>query len=153
MPNTYSKIYLQFVFAVKYRLSLIQKPYKEDLQRYITGRVQNRNSKMLPISCMPDHTHLFIGYKPTTYIPDFIKEIKVESNEFINSKNWIKGNFCWQDGYGVFSYSERDIDRVIKYINNQESHHANTSFRKEYTKFLEKFKVEFDEKYLFEFYD
>jgi REP element-mobilizing transposase RayT len=144
---------LQFVFAVKHRLSIIKKPYKEELQRYITGLVQNRNSKMLAISCMPDHTHLFIGYKPSTYIPDFIKEIKVESNGFINSKNWVRGKFCWQDGYGVFSYFHSDIDRVIKYINNQEAHHANISFKEEYKIFLEKFRVEFDEKYLFEFYD
>jgi REP element-mobilizing transposase RayT len=153
MPNTYSQIYLQFIFAVKHRLSLIPKVHKEELHRYITGLVQNRNSKMLAINCMPDHTHLFIGYKPSTYIPDFIKEIKVESNEFINSKNWVRGKFSWQDGYGVFSYSQSEIGRVIKYIKNQETHHAKTSFRQEYTKFLEKFQVEFDVKYLFEFYN
>lgn len=105
MANTFSKIYLQFVFAVKHRNALIAKEHKEELHKYITGLVQNRKAKMLAVNCMPDHTHLFVGYKPTVLISDFIKEIKVESNEFINDKKWVKGRFGWQEGYGVFSYS------------------------------------------------
>ncbi len=97
MANTFSKIYLRFVFAVKNRESLIAKEHKEELHKYITGLVQNRKAKMLAIHCMPDHTHLFVGFKPTILISDFVKEVKVESNEFINNKNWIKGKFNWQE--------------------------------------------------------
>jgi putative transposase len=86
MANTFSQIYLQFVFSVKNRESLISKYNKEELHKYITGLVQNRKAKMLAIHCMPDHLHLFVGFKPTILISDFVKEIKVESNEFINSK-------------------------------------------------------------------
>ena len=153
MANTFSQIYLHFVFAVKHRQSLIPKEHKEELHKYITGLVQNRNAKMLSVHCMPDHTHLFVGPKPIVYIPDFIKEIKVESNEFINDKKWGKGRFAWQEGYGVFSYSHSHIDRVIKYIMNQETHHQRKTFRQEYHQLLEKFEIPFEEKYLFDFFD
>jgi REP element-mobilizing transposase RayT len=153
MPNTFSQIYLQFVFAVKGRQSLIAKENKEELHKYITGLVQNRKAKMLAINCMPDHTHLFVGFKPTVLISDFVKEIKVESNEFIREKKWIKGKFNWQNGYGVFSYSHSHIDRVIKYVLNQELHHKKKTFRQEYHEFLKKFSIPFEEKYLFNFLD
>jgi REP element-mobilizing transposase RayT len=153
MANTFSQIYLQFVFAVKARRSLIARANKEELHKYITGLVRKRNSKMLAVHCMPDHAHLFVGFKPTMSIADFIKEIKVKSNEFINDKKWIRGNFSWQEGYGVFSYSHSHIDGVIKYIMNQEAHHRTKTFKEEYHKLLEKFHVPFEEKYLFEFFD
>lgn len=151
MPNTYSQIYFQFVFAVKNRENLISSNYREELQRYMTALVQNRNSKLLAIYCMPDHTHLFVGIKPTVRISDFIKEIKVESNEFINSKKRIKGRFSWQEGYGVFSYSHSQIDAVVKYVLNQEIHHQKKKFKQEYYELLKEFEIPFEEKYLFEF--
>ena len=153
MPNTFSQIYLQFVFAVQHRQNLIPREHKEELHKYITGLVQNRKAKMLAINCMPDHVHLFVGFKPTVLISDFVKEIKVESNEFINNKDWVKGKFNWQEGYGVFSYSQSHIDAVIKYILNQEKHHQKKTFRQEYHELLEKFEVPFEERYLFDFLD
>jgi putative transposase len=153
MANTFSQIYLQFVFAVKYRQALIKKENKEELHKYITGLVQRRKSKMLAVNCMPDHTHLFVGFKPTTPIADFIKEIKVESNEFINNKKWTNQKFNWQEGYGVFSYSRSHIDPVVKYVLNQEKHHQKKTFRQEYQLFLDKFEIPFDERYLFDFFD
>lgn len=86
-------------------------------------------------------------------ISDFIKEVKVESNEFINSKRWTPGRFSWQEGYGVFSYGQSQVDAVIKYIRNQEIHHKKVTFKSEYHAMLEKFRVEFDEKYSFDFID
>jgi putative transposase len=151
MANTFSQIYLQFVFAVKHRQSLIPQQHKEELHKYITGLVQNRKAKMLAVHCMPDHIHLFVGFKPVMSIADFVKEIKVESNEFINSKKWTKEKFSWQEGYGVFSYSQSHIDAVVKYVLNQEQHHRKQTFKDEYKDFLEKFKIEYDEKYLFDF--
>ncbi|MFD2146935.1 IS200/IS605 family transposase [Mucilaginibacter antarcticus] len=87
MANTFSQIYLQFVFAVQNRQCLIPQNHKQELHKYITTLVQNRKAKMLAINCMPDHVHLFVGFKPTISISDFVKEIKVESNEFINAQN------------------------------------------------------------------
>jgi len=150
MANTFSQIYLQFIFAVQGRHSLIQKKYKEDLHKYITALVQARKTKMLAIHCMPDHTHLFVGFKPSVLISDFVKEIKVKSNEFIKAKKWVKGNFSWQDGYGVFSYGHSQIDSVCKYILNQEAHHRKKTFKQEYYEFLEKFAISYDERYLFD---
>jgi len=151
MPNTFSQIYLQFVFAVSQRRSLIPREHKEELHKYITGLVQRRNAKMLAVHCMPDHVHLFVGFKPTSSISDFVKEIKVESNQFINSKKWVDGKFKWQEGYGVFSYSPSHVDTVVKYVLNQEEHHHSKSFKVEYFEFLKKFNITFDEKYAFDF--
>ena len=151
MANTFSQIYLQFVFAVRNRESLISKDHKEELHKYITALVQNRKAKMLAINCMPDHVHLFVGFKPTVLISDFVKEIKVESNEFINCKQWIKGKFSWQEGYGVFSYSHSHIDRVVKYVLDQEIHHQKKTFKQEYLALLEKFDIVFEERFLFDF--
>jgi len=153
MPNTFSQIYLQFVFAVKHRQYLIPKEHKEELHKYFTGLVKNRNAKMLAVNCMPDHTHLFVGFKPNVLISTFVKEPKVESNEFINTKKWVKGKFCWQEGYGVFSYSHSHIDGVIKYIMNQEKRHKKVNFKEEYHDFLKKFDILYEEGYLFEFFD
>ncbi|WP_336514650.1 IS200/IS605 family transposase [Pollutibacter soli] len=151
MPNTNHQIYLQFVFAVKFRYALIPKQNKEEIHKYLTGLVQHRNAKMLAVHCMPDHCHLFVGYHPAKHIPDFVKEVKNESNEFINQRRLSRGKFAWQEGYGVFSYSRSQIDSVIKYVNNQEIHHRKKTFREEYLQLLQKFNVDFDEKYLFDF--
>ena len=153
MANTFSQIYLQFVFAVKNRESLISKDNKEELHKYITALVQKRNAKMLAINCMPDHTHLFVGFKPNILISDFIKEVKVESNEFINSKQWVKGKFSWQEGYGVFSYSHSHIDSVVKYVLNQERHHQKKNFKQEYLEMLQKFDIAFEDRFLFDFFE
>ena len=151
MANTYSQIYLQFVFAVKDRENLIPKEHKEVLHKYFTGLVQNRKTKMMAVHCMPDHAHLFVNFNPAVLISDFVKEIKVESNELINRKKWVSNRFSWQEGYGVFSYSQSHIDSVVKYILNQEKHHQSKSFRQEYYEFLRKFEIPFEEKYIFDF--
>lgn len=153
MANTYFQIYLHFVFSVKCRKYLIDRKHKEELHKYITGLVQNRKAKMLAVHCMPDHIHIFVGFDPSVLIADFMKEIKVESNEFINGKKWLKARFSWQHGYGVFSYSRSQISNVISYINNQEKHHQSKSFRQEYLTMLQKFDVEYEERFLFDFFD
>ena len=148
MANTYSQMYLQFVFAVKYRESLIQPAWKEDLYKYITGVVQNNKHKLIAINGMPNHLHLFVGYKPHQSIPDLLQDVKWSSSHWINNKNLVEGHFRWQEGYGSFSYSQSHIDRVVKYILNQERHHKQKSFRKEYIQLLKKFNVEFDERFI-----
>lgn len=151
MPNTYSRIYIQIVFAVKGRENLISKNNREELQRYMTGIVQNRGQKMLAVFCMPDHAHLLIGIKPSISISDLVRDIKTGSSNFINDCNWVKGKFNWQEGFGAFSYSKSQIDIVVKYILNQEEHHRKTTFKQEYLDFLQKFEIDYSEKYLFEF--
>jgi len=153
MPNTYTQLYIQFVFAVKGRESLIQQEWKQELYKYITGIVQNNKSKLLAINGVSDHVHVFIGYKPSVSIPDLVKDIKVASSFWINGNKRTKMKFNWQEGYGAFSYSRSHIDAVCKYIQNQESHHQKKTFKEEYLEFLKQFEVEYEEKYLFEFID
>ena len=108
---------------------------------------------MLAINGMPDHIHIFIGYKPVTSIPDLVKDIKVASNLWTKENNLTNYNFAWQDGYGAFSYSRSQVDKVCRYIQNQERHHKKRTFREEYIAFLKQFEIEYDERYLFDFFD
>ncbi|MCK9211629.1 MAG: IS200/IS605 family transposase [Ignavibacteriaceae bacterium] len=150
MPNTYSQIYIQIVFAVKGKQNLIPKDNREELHKYITGIVQNRGQKMLAIFCMQDHTHVFIGLQPSIAISDLVRDIKAGSSKFINDNKWMKGKFNWQEGFGAFSYSRSHIDNVVHYILNQQEHHKKKSFREEYIEFLTKYAIDYNEKYLFE---
>ncbi|MGW8123664.1 IS200/IS605 family transposase [Roseivirga echinicomitans] len=150
MPNTYTQIYIQIVFAVKGRENLIQPINKESLHKFMTGIVKNRGQKLLAVHCMPDHTHLFIGLEPDISISDLVRDVKAGSSKFVNENNWIQGKFNWQVGYGAFSYSRSQIDSVVKYINNQVDHHKKRSFKEEYIDFLNKFNIEYEEKYLFD---
>jgi putative transposase len=151
MPNTYAQLYIQFVFAVKGRESLIKSEWKDDLYKYITGIIQNNKSKLIAINGVSDHIHIFIGYKPSISIPDLVKDIKVASSLWVKEKKLTTGKFNWQEGYGAFSYGSSQVDAVCRYIINQEHHHKTKTFKEEYTEFLQQFKVEYDEKYLFEF--
>ena len=150
MANTYSQIYIQIVFTVKGRQNLITREHREELHKYITGIVRNRDQKMLSIFSMPDHTHLLVGLKPSIAVSDLVRDVKADSSNFINEKKWLRGKFNWQEGFGAFSYSRSQLDNVIKYILNQEKHHKKKTFREEYVGFLKKFEIDYDEKYLFE---
>lgn len=150
MPNTYTQIHVQIIFAVKGRQNLIPKNRREDLQKYITGIVNKRRQKLLSIFCMPDHTHILVGMKSDVSVADLTRDIKAGSSKFINDNRWVKGKFSWQEGYGAFSYSRSHVESVIKYILNQEEHHKVKSFKEEYLEFLRKFEIQYDEKYLFE---
>jgi REP element-mobilizing transposase RayT len=150
MSNTYSQIHIQIVFAVKGRQNLVSRQYREEIHKYITGIVQQRNQKMLAIFCMPDHLHLLIGLRPIMALADLVRDIKASSSNFIKSKGWIRGEFCWQEGFGAFSYSQSQVHTVIQYILNQEEHHQKTSFREEYYQLLREFEIEFNDRYLFD---
>ena len=152
MPNTYSQIYIQIVFAVKNRENLIQPAFKEELQKYITGIITNRNQKLFAINCMPDHTHIFVSITPSISISDLVRDIKSVSSGFINENKWISGKFRWQEGFGAFSYSPKHVDFVVKYILEQEEHHKKNTFKEEYLHFLRKANIEYKDEYLFEFY-
>lgn len=149
MANTYSQIYIQIVFAVKGRENLIKKENREELHKFITGIVSNREQKLLAIFAMPDHVHILVGMKPNISISDLVRDIKAGSSKFINDNKWINGKFNWQEGYGAFSYAKSNTDNVIKYILNQEEHHKEKTFKNEFLEFLEKFEIDCDSKYLF----
>jgi len=150
MPNTYSQIYIQIVFAVYGRENLIRPEFREELHKYIAGIIEKRGQKLLAIFCMPDHTHLLVGIRPSIAISDLVRDIKTGSSNFINHKKWIRGRFNWQEGFGAFSYSRSQIGDVSNYILSQESHHKDRSFKNEYLSLLKKFGIDFREEYLFE---
>lgn len=153
MPTTYSQIYIQIVFSVKGRQHFIQEYFRENLQRYITGIIKEKKQKPMAIYCMPDHTHILVSMNPDLSISDLVRDIKSNSNSFIKNNKWAGENFNWQGGFGAFSYSKSQLDQVVKYILNQPEPHKRKTFREEYIDFLNKFEIEYDEKYLFEFYD
>ena len=148
MANTYTQLYIQLVFAVQNRVSLVQPEWEDELYKYITGIVQNNGHKLIAINGMPNHIHVFIGYKPHQLLPDLLQDIKGSSSGWINRKRFVRGKFRWQESYGAFSYSHSQIDSMVKYIMNQKQHHKTTSFREEYIEFLNSFKVNYNERYI-----
>ncbi len=150
MANTFSQIYLHIVFAVKNRTSLIKPEWKEELYKYITGITKNNGHKLIAINGTANHLHIAMGYKPHQLIPDLLQDIKGHSSKWINEKNFVRGKFSWQAGYGAFSFSHSQLDVVIKYINNQKQHHKKKSFGEEYIELLQRYNVAFDEKYILE---
>lgn len=150
MADTFSKIYIQTIFAVQGRLNLISNKNKDELYKYITGIVTNKGQKLIRINGLPDHIHILIGLKPSIALSDLVRDIKSNSSTFINRKRWIRGKFNWQEGYGAFSYGHSQLDRVIRYIDNQESHHRKTTFKEEYLNLLKRFNIEYNHEYLFD---
>ncbi len=149
MANTYTQIHLQAIFAVKKRTGLIQNEWKDELYKYITGIIQSYDHKLLAINGMPDHLHLFFGMRPIQSLSDLMQHIKQDSSRFINQKKFINEKFEWQEGFGAFSYSKSQASNVIAYVQNQETNHRKITFLDEYKKFLEKFEVDFEERYIF----
>ena len=153
MPNTYSQILIQIVFAVEGRQNLINENNRQELQRYITGILAKRGQKVLAIFCMPDHIHIVIGLTPTASLSDLVRDVKSGSSAFINRSGWIRGTFRWQEGFGAFSYSRSQLNDVVRYVNEQKDRHSKRSFKDEYHTMLRKFEIEYDEKYVFDFYE
>jgi putative transposase len=146
MANTYHQIYLQTVFAVKYRKAVIDKKWKEKLFAVIGSLINETNCKTI----IEDHVHCFPGLKPVVSVSELMKTVKAKSSKYINDYKLTEERFEWQEGYGVFSYSQSQLDKVYKYIQHQEEHHKKQTFRDEYLGFLKKFKVEYDEQYIFQ---
>jgi REP element-mobilizing transposase RayT len=153
MPGTFSQVYIQLVFAVKGRENLIGQSWKTELHKYIAGIIKGKEQKSIIVNGMPDHVHIFVGLRPSMAISNLTRDIKNNSSNFINDHKFVKGRFAWQAGYGAFSYSHSHIEKVYDYILNQEKHHKKKTFKEEYLGFLKKFEIEYDEKYLFEWYD
>ena len=149
MANTYTKIYIHYVFAVQNRLSLIQSKWKDDLHKYMMGIVEQQGHKLLQIGGMPDHIHVFVSMSPKQSPSDLMADVKRSSSLWINDKRLVMGKFSWQEGYGAFSYGKSQIPDMVNYIENQEKHHTRRTFIEEYLEFLKLFEIEYDERYVF----
>jgi putative transposase len=150
MANTYYQIYIQAVFAVKYRDSLIAEEWRSKLFSVIGNLINETGCKTIIVNGVEDHVHCLIGLKPNISISDLMKIVKAKSSKFVNDNQLSKSRFSWQEGYGAFSYSKSQIDSVYKYIQNQKEHHKKQTFNDEYLNFLNKFNVAYEEKYTFE---
>jgi len=153
MANTYTQLFVQYIFAVQGRENLIKEQNRDELEKIMCGLATKQKSKPLAIFCNPDHTHIFLGIHPTVSISKLIEQVKAGSSKWINDKNYFAGHFSWQDGYGAFTYSKSQTDKVVKYILNQPEHHKKRCFKDEYLSFLKKFDIDYDPRYLFEWYD
>lgn len=150
MADTYSKIYVHVIFAVKGRQNLIAPKWEDEIYSFITGIIRNKAQKLIRINGMPDHLHLLIGIKPDVALSELVRDIKSNSSRFINEKGWIHGKFEWQQGFGAFSLGHSQLPSAINYIENQKVHHKKSTFKEEYLNFLKKYEVEYNPQYLFQ---
>ena len=152
MAGTFSKIYIQLIFAVKGRDKAIGYSWEEQLYKYISGIVANKQQKLIAVNGMPDHIHLLIGMKPNCSLSALVREVKKSSTEFIKRERLVPFRFQWQEGFGAFSYSHSQLDAVVDYIMSQKEHHRKRTFREEYIGFLHRFSIDHQEEHLFEWY-
>lgn len=150
MANTYTQLYFHVVFAVKGRQNLISIQWKDELYKYIAGIINNKSQKLLIINGMPDHVHLLLSSSPNFNLSTLIGEVKSNSSRWINENRYVRGKFAWQIGFGAFTVSQSQLTVVTNYIKKQEIHHKTKSFREEYIEFLEAYKIDYDDKYIFE---
>ena len=150
MANTYHQIYLQMVFAVKYRNAVINKEWKPKLLGVIGNLINEANCKTIIVNGVEDHVHCFIGLKPVVSVSELMKTVKAKSSKYVNDHSLTKERFEWQEGYGVFSYHQSLVDTVYKYIQNQETHHKIQTFGEGYRELLKEFRIEYDEQYIFQ---
>ncbi len=150
MANTYHQIYLQTVFAVKYRKALIHKSWKEKLFGVIGNLINEADCKIIIVNGVADHVHCLVGLKPIVSVSELMKSVKAKSSKYVNDHKLTQTLFEWQEGYGVFSYGQSQVNKVYNYILNQEAHHKKKTFREEYLEFLRTFKIDYNERYIFQ---
>lgn len=153
MANTYSQINIHAIFSVKGRENLLLENFRHSLFKYISGILKNNNQFPLAVNGHLDHVHVFFELKPATSISEVIKLVKTNSSKWINKNKYLNGHFEWQLGYGAFSYSKSQRNKVINYIMNQEDHHRKSTFKEEYLKMLNDLDIKYNDNYLFDFYE
>mgnify|MGYP000889872689 CR=1 FL=1 len=149
MANTYTQIYIQYVFAVQNRVSLIDESWQTDLYKYMSGIIEKHENKMFTINGMPDHIHILISINPKQSPSDLMFHVKRSSSLWINDNKLCPGRFSWQEGFGAFSYGKSQIPMIARYIENQQRHHKKQTFIEEYIDFLKAFEIDYDERYIY----
>jgi putative transposase len=152
-PGKFTQIYVHLVFAVKHREASLNKDIREKVFQYMSGIITSMGHKSIIVNGVADHVHILVGLNPNISISDTVHDIKRSSSLFINKEKMVKGKFAWQEGYGGFTYSRSQLENVYRYIQNQEKHHEKSTFRKEYIRFLEKYEIDFDHQFIFNFWD
>lgn len=145
---TYTQLLYHIVFATKHRRYVIDKDRKHLLLAYMIGIIQNLDSVPYQINGVGDHIHILVRIHPSISVSDFIKTLKTSTTTWIKREKLFPYFTSWQRGYGAFSCSIRQKDKLIRYIENQEEHHQKKTFLKEYKKLLKQAKIPFSESYL-----
>ncbi len=153
MANTYTQLNVHGVFSVLNRENFLLDKFRPELFKYISGILKNSKQFPLAVNGYRDHVHIFFELHPTTSVSEIMQSVKANSSKWINENKFLSGKFRWQSGYGAFTYSRSQRDNVISYIVNQEQHHAKQSFKDEYLDLLRKFEIDYNDAYLFDFYD
>jgi REP element-mobilizing transposase RayT len=152
-PGTFTKMYVQLVFAVQNRENILFKSIRPGIYEYISGILRDQKHKSIIVNGTSDHIHILYGLNPSVSVSDTVHDVKRGSSLFINKNRLVPGRFSWQEGYGGFTYSRSQIDNVYRYIESQEAHHAKINFRREYLTFLKENEIEYNCAYHFEFYN
>ena len=146
--STYTQIIYQIVFSTKRRERVLTKNHRDELFKYIWGVLKNKKCHLYRINGVEDHLHIVTHLHPSVSLSSLVKDIKVSSSLYIKENNLFEKFTSWQEGYGAFTYSIKEKDRLIEYVKNQEEHHRIKTFKEEYIQLLHEHGVEFDEKYL-----
>jgi REP element-mobilizing transposase RayT len=149
MANTYTQLYVHYVFAVQNRQTLIRENWQTDLYKYMNGIIEQQGHKPFAINGMPDHVHVLVSMNPTQAPSDLMYHVKRSSSLWINENKYVAGKFSWQEGFGAFSYGKSQIAKICQYIENQQKHHTKKTFYVEYLAFLKLFDIDYDERYVF----
>jgi putative transposase len=152
-PGAFTQMYVHLVFAVQKRENVLSENIRPRIFEYISGIIRDLKHKSIIVNGVSDHIHILIGLNPSVAVSQTVHDIKRGSSLFINQNKLIPGKFSWQEGYGGFTYSRSQLDSIYKYIENQESHHSKKTFREEYISILERYEVDYDPKFLFDFFD
>jgi putative transposase len=153
MPNTYTQLFVHFVFAVQNRLCIINQSWKDQLYKYMNGIIEQQGHKLYIINGVSDHIHLLVSMNPTQAPSDLMYHLKRSSSMWINQNKLTMGKFSWQEGFGAFSLGKSQLSEKIRYIENQQDHHKKLSFIDEYLQFLKEYEIEYDERYIFKSID
>jgi REP element-mobilizing transposase RayT len=148
MANTYASVYLHVVFSTKDRQPVLAAESHVRLWRYLGGIARKEKMKAIEVGGTADHVHALLSLRPTMAPADAVQILKGNSSKWINGTLRLPGRFEWQEGYGAFSVSYSQIDKIVGYIRDQERHHRRKSFQEEYLGFLRKHKIEYDERYI-----
>ncbi len=149
MSQSLSKILIHLIFSTKHRESLIRAEIRPRLHAYLVGVLDNLKSPSLQTGGVEDHVHRLFGLGRTISPAEVVEQVKTSSSKWMKSEGGVTG-FSWQAGYGVFSIGESQADAVIRYIQNQEEHHRKVTFQDEFRKFLVRYKVGYDERYMWD---
>ncbi|MBD8490161.1 IS200/IS605 family transposase [Echinicola sp. CAU 1574] len=150
MANTYHQMYVQVVFAVKYRKAILDKAWRKRLFAVMGNLINETGCKCIIVNGVEDHVHCFFSQKPAISISEVMKTVKAKSSKWINENGLADRKFEWQKGFGCFTYSKSHVSNVYRYIENQEAHHHKMSFHEEYIELLKEYDVQFDLEYLFD---